>query len=186
MTNHSCKFMQQFVMQQCGHSGTEAAMQVHLPTFWLQATSTWRPHKGIDLTLREPEKKHYWRSTLYACHSSSMAHGLPHLWYWMGSVRLFWLLREQSGMSSWIFAWWSTSVVFRNLSLQQLLTKSSSSILSSTAVTLHHLAVLCTKVDSLSTNMLSTCLPSAGFQTEGCHGLHVDTGQWVDNKSEDR
>ena len=67
-------------------------------------------------------------------------------------------------------------------------------MLSNSAVTVHHLALLYTKVYDLSTNMLSTCLLSDVSQIErllsrfrcACHGLHVDTGQWVDTKREDR
>ena len=52
--------------------------------------------------------------------------------------------------------------------LEQLLTVPSSSTLSISAVTVHHLALLYTRPYSLSTNMLNTCLLSDVSQIEGC------------------
>ena len=65
--------------------------------------------------------------------------------------------------------------VLHKLMLKQLLTQPSSSTLSNSAVTVHHLALLYTGLYSLSTSMLSTCLLSDVFQIEGCSaGLDVD------------
>ena len=69
------------------------------------------------------------------------------------------LLFEESGSSAF-----STAPVI----------SSSSSTLSNSAVTVHHLALLYTELYSLSTSMLSTCLLSDVFQIEGCSaGLDV-------------
>ena len=54
--------------------------------------------------------------------------------------------------------------VFTNLTLEVLLTEPSSSTLSNSAVTVHHLALLYTRLYSLSTDLLSTCVRSDGFQ----------------------
>ena len=47
--------------------------------------------------------------------------------------------------------------ILTNLTLKQLLTRPSSSMLNNTAVTVKHLALLCTGLYSLSKTMLSTC-----------------------------
>ena len=53
---------------------------------------------------------------------------------------------------------------------------------SNTAITLHHLALLCTKHCSLGKNALSICLPLHAFQIEGylaAAGLDVDAAVMV-------
>ena len=52
--------------------------------------------------------------------------------------------------------------------MKQLLTEPSCSTSSNSAVTVHHLTLLYIGLYSLSTDMLSTCLLSDVFQTEGC------------------